>query len=175
MAQNTFTSSSSLPSTSFTSTPPPPAASPTQPPWESAVRPYAWVLALIVLASLGLIAVISIQFYVLARLLVAPASPGLTPGGPYPGRPWRAHWLGQTLLGAIFCCYATLFAYLPYSSAATCAITRFCVGASYGLCFSVLLVKLLVVLGARYGELSCCVQASMLFFVFAVQVVKLSY
>lgn len=75
----------------------------------SPVRSYAWLIVLIVLASLGILTLLGIQIYVLIKLFVSPTSDST-----HPLKPWRSHWLGQTLLFGVFCSYATMFAFLPY-------------------------------------------------------------
>jgi len=109
--QNVTTTSSSptTPSQTLlsvaTTTPMTPPLAP--PPNSSPVRNYEWVIALIVLSSLGILAVLAIQLYVIVKIF-------FTKGSAPPRKPWRAHWLGQTLLCGIFCSYATCFAFLPY-------------------------------------------------------------
>ncbi|XP_076435087.1 metabotropic glutamate receptor 2-like [Babylonia areolata] len=102
-----------------------------------------WIIALGVLAGLGILAVLVFEIYILYKLL-----------GTRMGHKWRTMWLGQLLLFGIFLCYLTLFAYLPIPTDATCGITRFGVGVSYSICFAVLLVKLMVILTSKSTESS---------------------
>ena len=97
-----------------------------------------WIIALGVLAGLGILSVIVFEVYILYKLL-----------GTRIGRQWRTMWLGQLLLFGIFLSYLTLFAYLPIPTNATCGITRFGVGLCYSIMFAVLLVKLMVILTSK--------------------------
>lgn len=97
-----------------------------------------WIIALGVLAGLGIVCVVVFEIYILYKLM-----------GTKIGKQWRTMWLGQLLLFSLFCCYLTLFAYLPTPTKATCGITRFGVGVSYSMCFAVLLVKLMVLLTSK--------------------------
>ncbi|GAB1608012.1 uncharacterized protein LOC115227451, partial, partial [Argonauta hians] len=108
---------------------------------EYSVRDQKWIIALGVLASLGVLAVIIFEIYILYRLL-----------GTKFGRQWRTMWLGQLLLFGVLLCYLTLFAYLPTPTDATCGITRFGVGFSYAMVFSVMLVKLMVILTSKSSQ-----------------------
>lgn len=99
---------------------------------------HKWIIALGVLAGLGILCVIIFEIYILYKLL-----------GTHMGRQWRTMWLGQLLLFGLFLCYLVLFAYLPIPTKATCGITRFGVGVSYAFCFAVLLVKLMVILTSK--------------------------
>lgn len=100
-----------------------------------------WIIALGVLAGLGILAVIVFEIYILYKLM-----------GTKIGRQWRTMWLGQLLLCGIFLAYLTLFAYIPVPTKATCGITRFGVGVSYAIIFAVLLVKLMVILTSKSSE-----------------------
>ncbi|XP_059165918.1 metabotropic glutamate receptor 3-like isoform X2 [Physella acuta] len=102
---------------------------------------HKWIIALGVLAGLGILCVIIFEIYILYKLL-----------GTRMGKQWRTMWLGQLLLFGIFLCYLVLFAYLPIPTKATCGITRFGVGVSYAFCFAVLLVKLMVILTSKTSE-----------------------
>ncbi|GFS15263.1 metabotropic glutamate receptor 2 [Elysia marginata] len=99
---------------------------------------HRWIIALGVLAGLGILSVIVFEIYILYKLL-----------GTRMGNKWRTMWLGQLLLFGVLLCYLVLFAYLPIPTKATCGITRFGVGVSYSICFAVLLVKLMVILTSR--------------------------
>ncbi|GFN87796.1 metabotropic glutamate receptor 2 [Plakobranchus ocellatus] len=99
---------------------------------------HKWIIALGVLAGLGILCVVVFEIYILYKLL-----------GTRLGNKWRTMWLGQLLLFGVLLCYLTLFAYLPIPTKATCGITRFGVGVSYAICFAVLLVKLMVILTSR--------------------------
>ncbi|CAL1543924.1 unnamed protein product [Lymnaea stagnalis] len=103
---------------------------------------HKWIIALGVLAGLGILCVIIFEIYILYKLL-----------GTSMGRQWRTMWLGQLLLFGLFLCYLVLFAYLPIPTKATCGITRFGVGVSYAFCFAVLLVKLMVILTSKSSDL----------------------
>ncbi|XP_050409339.2 metabotropic glutamate receptor [Patella vulgata] len=100
-----------------------------------------WIIPIGVLAGLGIFAVIIFEIYVMYKLL-----------GTRQSHKWRTVWLGQLLLFGIFLSYLTLFAYLPIPTKATCGITRFGVGISYAIMFSVLLVKLMVILTSKSSE-----------------------
>ncbi|XP_041347672.1 metabotropic glutamate receptor 2-like [Gigantopelta aegis] len=102
-----------------------------------------WIIALGVMAGLGVLIVIMFEIYILYRLL-----------GTRMGHRWRTMWLGQLLLFGIFLCYMTLFAYILIPTKATCGIIRFGVGVSYAFCFAVLLVKLMVILTSKSSKLS---------------------
>lgn len=102
-----------------------------------------WIIALGVLAGVGILAVLVFEIYILYKLM-----------GTKTGRQWRTLWLGQLLLFGIFLSYLTLFAYLPIPTDATCGITRFGVGLSYSIMFAVLLVKLMVILTSKSSEAS---------------------
>jgi hypothetical protein len=73
-----------------------------------------WIIALGVLAGIGLLAVFVFEIYILYKLM-----------GTKTGRQWRTLWLGQLLLFGIFMSYLTLFAYLPIPTDVTCGLTRF--------------------------------------------------
>ncbi|KAK6192482.1 hypothetical protein SNE40_003940 [Patella caerulea] len=100
-----------------------------------------WIIPIGVLAGLGIFAVIVFEIYVMYKLL-----------GTQQSHKWRTVWLGQLLLFGIFLSYLTLFAYLPIPTKATCGITRFGIGISYAIMFSVLLVKLMVILTSKSSE-----------------------
>jgi len=100
-----------------------------------------WVIALGVLAGLGLLSCIVFEIYILYRLL-----------GTRMGHKWRTMWLGQLLLFGIFLSYLVLFAFIFIPTKATCGITRFGVGVSYAVCFAVLLVKLMVILTSKTSD-----------------------
>lgn len=102
-----------------------------------------WIIALGVLAGVGLLAVFVFEIYILYKLM-----------GTKTGRQWRTLWLGQLLLFGIFLSYLVLFAYLPIPTDTTCALTRFGVGFSYSVMFAVLLVKLMVILTSKSSEAS---------------------
>lgn len=102
---------------------------------------FKWIIALGVLAGLGIVAVFVFEIYILYKLL-----------GTRIGHQWRTMWLGQILLFALFLSYLTLFAYLFVPTKATCGITRFGVGFCYALIFAVLLVKLMVLLTSKSSE-----------------------
>ncbi|XP_067683879.1 metabotropic glutamate receptor 3-like [Haliotis asinina] len=102
-----------------------------------------WIIALGVLAGLGILAVIIFEIYILYKLL-----------GTRMGSRWRTMWLGQLLLFGIFLSFLTLFAFIPVPTKATCALTRFGVGVSYSIMFAVLLVKLMVILTSKTSESS---------------------
>ncbi|XP_052073192.1 metabotropic glutamate receptor 3-like isoform X2 [Mytilus californianus] len=104
---------------------------------------HKWIIALGVLAGVGLLAVLVFEVYILYKLM-----------GTKTGRQWRTLWLGQLLLFGIFLSYLVLFAYLPIPTDATCGITRFGVGLSYSIMFAVLLVKLMVILTSKSSEQS---------------------
>lgn len=126
------------------------------------VRDLGWVIALITLTSAGIILVLAIEIWILIKTLTVPAAMRM-----------QSMWLGQVLLFAIFCSYLTLYAFLPFSSPVTCGIIRFCVGVCYALCFAVLLLKLLLIIGSRSlgYDVSTGFQATLLFFIWAVQLV----
>ncbi|XP_014769680.1 uncharacterized protein LOC106868776 [Octopus bimaculoides] len=108
---------------------------------EFGVRDQKWIIPLGVLASLGVLSVVVFEIYILYKLL-----------GTKLGRQWRTMWLGQLLLFGVLICYLTLFAYLPIPTDVTCGITRFGVGFSYAVVFSVMLVKLMVILTSKTSE-----------------------
>ena len=60
-----------------------------------------WVIALGVLAGLGLLSCVVFEIYILYRLL-----------GTLMGHKWRTMWLGQLLLFGIFLAYLVLFAFI---------------------------------------------------------------
>ncbi|XP_055861744.1 metabotropic glutamate receptor 3-like isoform X2 [Biomphalaria glabrata] len=103
---------------------------------------HKWIIALGVLAGVGILSVIIFEIYILYKLL-----------GTEMRNKWRTMWLGQLLLFGIFLCYLVLFAYLPIPTKATCGITRFGVGVSYAFCFAVLLVKLMVILTSKSSDI----------------------
>ncbi|KAL8599974.1 hypothetical protein ACOMHN_038973 [Nucella lapillus] len=100
-----------------------------------------WIIALGVLAGLGILSVMVFEVYILYKLL-----------GTRMGNKWRTMWLGQLLLFAVLLCYLTLFAYLFIPTKETCGLTRFGVGVSYSMCFAVLLVKLMVILTSKASD-----------------------
>ena len=97
-----------------------------------------WIIAIGVLAGLGLVCVLVFEIYILYKLM-----------GTKIGKQWRTMWLGQLLLFGLFLCYLTLLAYIWTPTKATCCITRLGVGISYSICFAVLLVKLMVLLTSK--------------------------
>uniref|UniRef100_K1QQK5 Metabotropic glutamate receptor 2 n=1 Tax=Magallana gigas TaxID=29159 RepID=K1QQK5_MAGGI len=100
-----------------------------------------WIIALGVLAGLGVLAVLIFEVYILYKLL-----------GTRIGRQWRTMWLGQLLLLGIFLSYLTLFAFIVIPTDVTCGITRFGVGFCYSILFAVLLVKLMVLLTSKSSD-----------------------
>ncbi|XP_061197344.1 metabotropic glutamate receptor 6-like [Saccostrea echinata] len=100
-----------------------------------------WIIALGVLAGLGILAVLVFEVYILYKLI-----------GTSIGRQWRTMWLGQLLLLGILLSYLTLFAFIFIPTDATCGITRFGVGFCYAIIFAVLLVKLMVLLTSKSSE-----------------------
>ncbi|KAK3587263.1 hypothetical protein CHS0354_034407 [Potamilus streckersoni] len=102
---------------------------------------HQWIIAIGVLAGMGILCVLFFEIYILYKLL-----------GTRIGKQWRTMWLGQLLLFGLFLSFLVLFAYLPVPSKATCGITRFGVGVSYAICFAVLLVKLMVLLTSKNSE-----------------------
>ena len=108
---------------------------------EFGVRDAKWIIPLGVLASLGVLAVIIFEITILYKLL-----------GTQLGHQWRTMWLGQLLLFGVLLCFLTLFAYLPKPTDQTCGITRFGVGFSYAVVFSVMLVKLMVILTSKASD-----------------------
>lgn len=108
---------------------------------EYGLRDSQWIIALGVLASLGVLAVIIFEITILYKLL-----------GTELGNQWRTMWLGQLLLFGVLLCFLTLFAYLPKPTQETCGITRFGVGFSYSVVFSVMLVKLMVILTSKTSD-----------------------
>lgn len=99
---------------------------------------HRWIIALGVLAGMGILTVIVFEIFIMYKLL-----------GTRMGNKWRTMWLGQLLLFGVLLCYLVLFAYIPIPTKATCGITRFGVGVAYSICFAVLLVKLMVILTSR--------------------------
>ena len=99
---------------------------------------HQWIIAIGVLAGLGIVCVVVFEIYILYKLM-----------GTKIGKQWRTMWLGQLLLFGLFLCYLVLIAYIFTPTAATCGITRFGVGVSYAFCFAVLLVKLMVLLTSK--------------------------
>ena len=97
-----------------------------------------WIIAIGVLAGLGLVCVLVFEIYILYKLM-----------GTKIGKQWRTMWLGQLLLFGLFLCYLTLLAFIWTPTKATCCITRLGVGISYSICFAVLLVKLMVLLTSK--------------------------
>ena len=97
-----------------------------------------WIIAIGVLAGLGIVCVLVFEIYILYKLM-----------GTKIGKQWRTMWLGQLLLFGLFLCYLTLLAYIWTPTKATCCITRLGVGISYSVCFAVLLVKLMVLLTSK--------------------------
>lgn len=100
-----------------------------------------WIIALGVLAGVGCVAVLVFEIYILFKLL-----------GTRIGRQWRTMWLGQLLLFGIFLSYLTMFAFLFIPTNTTCGIIRFGIGVSYAIIYSVLLVKLMVILTSTTTE-----------------------
>ena len=62
---------------------------------------HRWIIALGVLAGLGIVSVIIFEIYILYKLL-----------GTRMGHKWRTMWLGQLLLFGIFLAYLVLFAFI---------------------------------------------------------------
>ncbi|XP_064612336.1 metabotropic glutamate receptor 2-like isoform X2 [Liolophura sinensis] len=100
-----------------------------------------WIIALGVLAGLGILSVIIFEIYIMTLILPNRST-----------RQLRSMWLGQLLLFGIFISYLTLFAFIFTPTKATCGITRFGVGVSYAVCFAVLLVKLMVIMTSKNTE-----------------------
>ena len=125
------------------------------------IREGRWVFALIVLAGLGLFLVVVFEIYLMSKIIGAPLI-----------KHWRTMWLGQLLLFAIFLCYLVLFAFIPIPSVITCAIIRFGVGVAYSMCFSIMLVKLMIILSSKtVGYLKGIYQVLMFVFAWGVQIV----
>ncbi len=125
------------------------------------MRQGGWIIALLVLASLGVLLVLCLEIILMTKMT----------GIPYAKR-WRSMWLGQLLLLSILLCYFTLYAFVPEPTVESCSIIRFCVGGTYAMCFSILLVKLMIILSSKsVGYLKGIFQVLMFFFAWAVQLV----
>lgn len=123
----------------------------------SPVRNYNWVVALIVLASLGILTVLGLELYIQFKVCGSPLATDCS-----------SQWLGHVLLVGILLSYALMFAYVPYPCPATCGIVRFCTGVCYAVLFGVVVVKLVVILSP--AEIPTAVAAVLLLFVWLVQV-----
>lgn len=123
------------------------------------LRKGAWIIVLIVLAAVGLALVVLLELYFLYKL-----------SGTAICSHWKSMWLGHLLLLAILLCYLVLFAFVHVPSEASCAIIRFGVGVTYAMCFSVLLVKLMIIFNSeRVGSVQGIYQFLMFFMAWAVQ------
>ena len=128
---------------------------------QAIVRTGSWIIALIVLAGLGILVVLVFEFYLMSKLIGTPVV-----------KEWRTMWLGQLLLFAIFLCYLTLFAFILVPTKATCGIIRFGIGGCYAMCFAILLVKLMIILSSKsIGYLKGIYQVLMFIFAWGVQLV----
>ena len=124
------------------------------------LRDGVWVMVLLVLAGIGLLLVITMEIFFLVRMT-----------GTTFTRRFRTFWLGQLLLFSIFLCYLTLFAFVPSPTKASCGIIRFCVGVCYAMPFSILLVKLMIILSSEsVGYLKGIFQVLMFVFAWGVQI-----
>ncbi|CAH1801791.1 unnamed protein product [Owenia fusiformis] len=111
--------------------------SPPAPP--GGIREGGWAIALMVLAALGILIVVIFEIYLMVNI----ARSGQ----------WKSIWLGQTLLLGIFLCYLLCFAFVPVPTRSSCQLIQSSTGVVYAMCFSVLFVKLLVLLGSKEKEL----------------------
>jgi len=124
------------------------------------LREGIWVIVLLVLASLGIFLVVMFEIFTLCQIC---GRAGL-------GSAWRSMWLGQLLLLAVFLSYCSLLAFLPVPNLYTCAVIRIAVGCCYAMIFSVLLVKLMIILSSKtYGHLQGIFQVLMFFFAWSLQ------
>ena len=124
------------------------------------LRTETWAIVLLILCSLGLILVAIFEVYLVSKIF----------GSPIPNH-WRTMWLGQLLLFSLFLCYLVLYAFVVTPTRSSCAIIRFGVGVCYAMCFSVLLVKLMIIMSsASIGYLKGVYQFLMFVFAWGVQV-----
>ena len=121
-------------------------------------RDGVWVIVLIVCAAVGILLVFIFEIVIMYKLSGT-------------SMPLRKLWLGQLLLLAILLSYLCLFAFVPSPNDTTCGIVRFGVGGCYALIFSILLVKLMIILSSKsIGYLKGIFQVLMLVLAFGVQV-----
>ncbi|KAI0209991.1 putative metabotropic glutamate receptor mgl-1 [Lamellibrachia satsuma] len=125
------------------------------------LRKDTWAIVLLILCSLGLIVVVIFEVYLVSKIV----------GSPIPSH-WRTMWLGQLLLFSLLLCYLVLFAFVVSPTVTSCVILRFGVGVCYAMCFSVLLVKLMIIMSsASIGYLKGIYQFLMFVFAWGVQIV----
>ncbi|XP_074642174.1 metabotropic glutamate receptor-like [Tubulanus polymorphus] len=125
------------------------------------LRDKQWVIPLMVLAGLGMLIVLFFEIYILSKMI-----------GTRLVKTFRTLWLGQVLLLGVFLCYLVCFLFVVEQTKATCGMQRFGVGVSYALCFSVLMVKLMIVFSSHnIGYLRGVYQVLMLTFAWGVQIV----
>lgn len=125
------------------------------------LRTDTWAIVLLILCCLGLIVVVIFEVYLVSMIV----------GSPIPSH-WRTMWLGQLLLFSILLCYLVLFAFVVSPTMTSCVILRFGVGVCYAMCFSVLLVKLMIITSsASIGYLKGVYQLLMFVFAWGVQIV----
>lgn len=94
-------------------------------------------MVILVLAIIGLLTVIIIEFIIVFKVIKLG------------GVPWRSIWLGQMLLFGILLSYLTTLAFVFKPTDAGCNLLRFAVGVCYALMLSVLIIKLLIVLSPK--------------------------
>ena len=124
------------------------------------LRKDTWTIVLLILCCLGLIVVVIFEVYLVSKIV----------GSPIPSH-WRTMWLGQLLLFSLLLCYLVLFAFVVSPTVTSCVILRFGVGVCYAMCFSVLLVKLMIIMSsASIGYLKGIYQFLMFVFAWGVQV-----
>ncbi|XP_013405161.1 metabotropic glutamate receptor 2 [Lingula anatina] len=137
-----------------------PTAAPQQQKAPSGIRKQdSWVIAILVLSSLGILLIIVFEVYIIVKVSGTPFSK------------WKVLWLGQLLLFGIFLSYLVLFAYVPYQTTATCGIIRFGIGFCYAFMFGVLIVKLMNIFQSKKtGYLHGVFQILLFLFILLVQV-----
>ncbi|KAK3084507.1 hypothetical protein FSP39_014521 [Pinctada imbricata] len=97
-----------------------------------------WIIALGVLAGLGVLSVIIFEVYILYKLL-----------GTRIGRQWRTMWLGQLLLFGIFLSLFNTLCLFAYSHQCYMRNNEVWSGTLLCIMFAVLLVKLMVILTSK--------------------------
>lgn len=98
---------------------------------------YPWVMVVLVLAIIGLLTVVIIEFIIIFKVIKLG------------GVPWRSVWLGQMLLFGILLSYLTTLAFVFKPTSGSCDLLRFAVGVCYALMLSVLIIKLLIILSPK--------------------------
>ena len=155
MSAATNSDSSTMETTVMTSSDPPVEETTILIAPDTDLRDGDWVIALLILAAIGILFVVAFEIYLLYKMA---------------GKEIRSMWLGQMLLLGLFLSFLSLFAFAPTPTKGTCGIIRFSIGFCYAVIYSVFLVKLMILFSSKtIGYLKGIFQVLMFIFALGVQ------